>query len=371
MSNEPTQIKLEKETVYTGKRLRIALIGAGNIGMTHLDAYKKVPAAEIVCVCDIDGERAKRASDRYGIDKYFDSVETMLEEMKGQLDAADVCVWNCNHASCTIAALRAGLHVMCEKPMAYNAEESIEMKRVADEMGKLLMIGFVLRFSDEHRMACDLIESGAVGKIYYAKAAYLRRHGSPGGWFGDKARSGGGPVIDLGVHVIDQVRTLMGNPRPVSVYASTSYLLGNRPHLRNDVEWKPEDASDADKFDVEDFGTALIRFEDGGVLSFEASYSLNGETVTKKELYGDKGGLLLNGTPVLYTEQSGYLSTVNLSMDNLKYGQNMFVSELAHFVDCAQNGTPCRASAEDGIYVMKILDAVYESARTGHEVIIE
>lgn len=353
----------------TVSKIKIALVGAGNIANAHLDAYKHNADAEIYAICDINESRLAETADKYGIIRRYTDCETMFRELP-ELDAADVCVWNCNHAKCTVAALNAGLNVLCEKPMAYNAKEAEEMAALAKEKGKLLMIGFVMRFSDESRIALDFIEQGALGDIYYSKATYLRRHGCPGGWFSDRARSGGGPVIDLGVHVIDHTRYLMGSPKPVSVYAATFDKLKNRPYLKNGVGWSPRDARPDDVCDVEDLATALIRYDNGAVTLLETSYSLNGEGMTSKCLYGTKGGMSLAGQPKIYTEVNGYLADITPSMENLKDRSDMFVAEMGHFVDCVKNGTKCIATAEDGVVVMKILDAIYESARTGHEVIL-
>lgn len=374
MSNEPKMPTVETTQATTGKKVRILMIGAGNIANTHLDAYKSVPQAEIVGICDIDKTRLDITCNQFGIaeELRYTDLDTMLAEKAKDADAADVCVWNCSHASCTIAALNAGLNVLCEKPMAFNTEQAIAMKEAADKNGKLLMIGFCTRFSNINKIAMDFVENGFLGQPYYAKATYLRRHGSPGGWFADKSRSGGGPVIDLGVHVIDNARVLMGSPKPVSVYATTSNLIGNRANLKTDVEWKPYGAKDSDPFTVEDFGSALIRFDNGAVMLLETSYALNGESVTKREIYGDKGGIYLGDKLKLYTELNGYLADVTPDTSCLKGGNNnIFTAEIRHFVDCITNGTPCRATAEDGILVMKILDAIYESAATGHEVIIK
>ena len=163
----------------------------------------------------------------------------------------------------------------------------------------------------------------------------------------------------------------MGCPKPVSVFAMVSDKLGNRPELKNDVSWKPEDAKADDPNTIEDFGTALIRYDNGAVTLLECSYDLNGESVTRKDIYGTKGGVALGGEPKFYTTVNGYLSTISPSMANMKTSGDMFTNEMAHFLDCALNGTPCKAPAEDGIWVMKILDAIYESGRTGHEVIIK
>lgn len=352
------------------KKLRVLMVGAGNIANVHLASYKKNEQAEIVAICDINEARLNKTADLFGIEKRYLSLDEALKNVEA--DAADVCVWNCNHAECTIKALDAGLNVMCEKPMAYSADEAVKMKEAADKNNKLLMIGFVMRFSDESTTTKDFIDGGYMGDIYYSKATYLRRHGAPGGWFCDKSRSGGGPVIDLGVHVIDHTRYLMGSPKPVSVYGATFKKLGNRPNLKTDVAWKPEDAKDNDPCDVEDLATALIRYDNGAVTLLETSYSLNGEEKTTKELFGTKGGVKLgDGDAKYYLEMNDYMVDVEPKLAFLKKGAPMFDSEINHFVDCCLNGTKCIATAEDGVIIMKILDAIYESARTGHEIVIE
>lgn len=352
------------------KKLRIGLVGAGNIAKAHLDAYKNVENAEIVAICDIDPAVLAATAEKYGIAKTYTSETEMLANE--ELDAADVCVWNCNHAVCSIEALNAGLHVLCEKPMAASAAEAEQMIEAAKKNDRLLMIGFVLRFGDEAKIAKDFIDKDYLGDIYYSKATYLRRHGAPGGWFTDKARSSGGPVIDLGVHVIDLTRYLMGRPKALSVFASTENKLKNRPYLKTTVGWRPDGATPEDTYDVEDFGVALIKYEDNKTTLLETSYSLNGKGGTRKEIFGTKGGMDLNGDKsVLYTEVNGFLADVALETANYVDHAEMFTAEMAHFVDCALNGTECIAKAEDGLEVMKILDAIYESARTGHEVILK
>lgn len=346
------------------------MIGAGNIANTHIASYKKNKNAEIVAICDINEKRLNKTADLFNIEKRFTSLDEALKNVEA--DAADVCVWNCNHAKCTIDALNAGLHVMCEKPMAHSTAEAEEMKKVADANGKLLMIGFVLRYFNESQVAKEFIDSGDMGEIYYSKATYLRRHGAPGGWFCDKERSGGGPVIDLGVHVIDHTRYLMGSPKPVSVYAATFEKLGNRKNLKTAAAWIPEDAKEDDKCDVEDLATALIRYDNGAVTLLETSYSINGEGTTTKELFGTKGGIkVTDGDLKMYMEMNDYMVDVKPVLTCLKDSASGFDREINHFVDCCLNGTECQSTAEDGIVIMKILDAIYESAGTGHEVIIE
>jgi len=350
--------------------IRVGLIGAGNIANVHLESYKKNPDVTVAAICDINEARLQETADLFGIEKRYTSVEEMLANET--LDAADVCVWNCSHASCTIAALNAGLDVMCEKPMAYNTKEAEEMLRVAKEKGRKLMIGFVRRFMDQTRVAKDFIEKDYLGDIYYSKAICTRRHGNPGGWFSNKSLSGGGPVIDLGVHVIDQSRYLMGNPKPVSVYAATFDHLKNRPNLKTNVGWIPKDAKPDDICDVEDLAIAIIRYDNGGVTMLETSYSINDDSCTyKNEFFGTKGGMRLNDEGLqIFTEMNDYMVDVTPDLSNLKNSAFFFDAEINHFVDYVSGKTECLAPAEDGIEVMKILDAIYESARTGHEVIL-
>lgn len=350
-------------------KVKIAMIGAGNIANAHINAYKDVENAEVYALCDINESRLNETGDLFGIERRYTDVDTMLRELP-ELDAADVCVWNCSHAECSIKALNAGLHVLCEKPMAYSAEEAIQMNEAAKKNNKLLMIGFVLRFSDDAKIAKDFIDNGYIGDIYYSKAQYIRRHGSPGGWFANKKLSGGGPIIDLGVHVIDLTRYLMGNPKPVSVYAASFDNIGRRDYLKTDVGWKPRDAKDTDVSDVEDFATAIIRYDNGAITQLETSYTINGEDQAKRQLFGTKAGLDLSDGVKLFGEYNNFLADIDIKTENYKGGADMFVSEMAHFVDCIQNGTKCVATPEDGIEVMKILDAIYKSAREGHEVIL-
>lgn len=351
-------------------KIKIALIGAGNIANAHLRSYQSVGDAEIYAICDINEQRLNETADRFGIERRYTDVDTMLAALP-ELDAADVCVWNCNHAACAIKALNAGLHVLCEKPMAYNTEQAAQMLEAARRNNRLLMIGFVCRFEKESKIAMDFINKGYLGDIYYSKVLFTRRHGNPGGWFADKSRSGGGPVIDLGVHVIDLVRWLMGNPRPVSVYAVTYDKIGKRDYLKNAVDYSPKGASAEEPSTVEDFASAMIRYDNGAVTYLETSYSLNGPDEYRQELFGTKGGIDISDGVKLYTECNDYLSDISVSTKNYKGVTGTdFEEEMAHFVDCVKNGTTCIAPAEDGYQIMRILDAIYESARTVHEVLL-
>ena len=354
------------------QKIKVAVIGCGGISQVHLGGYQKIPDVEIYALCDINEEQLKKRGEEYGVTRLYTDVNTMLAELP-ELDAVSVCSWNSAHAPCTIAALKAGKHVLCEKPMALNAKEAEEMLRVAKENNKLLMIGFVRRFGNDCAILQDLIGDGQFGELYYAKATYLRRRGSPGGWFGDKSRSGGGPLIDLGVHVIDLTRYLMGNHKPVSVYGATFKKLGDRKEIKDQAGYQSVSADGKnDIFDVEDAVTALIRFDNGAVISVEASFSLNIEKDKGDiELFGTKAGCKLDPTLKIFSTMSNYMTNVELTAPTALSFDGLFDREIAHYIDCVRTGAPCRNPAEDGVTLMKILDGIYESARTGHEVVLD
>ena len=345
---------------------KVAIIGCGSIGTCHAGAYKNLSdKVELVACCDIIEARAKNYAERYGFKKYYTDMHKMLEEC--ELDAVSVCTWNSAHKDCTIAALRAGAHVICEKPMAMNTAEALEMQAEAEKAGKLLMIGFVRRHGNDAATALDFIKKDYLGELYHMKASYIRRAGFPGNWFGDKEYSGGGPLIDLGVHIIDLCRYLAGNPKPVTVYGVTFDKLGSRGNIRGNVPaWTAETTISQPNFNVEDMAIATIRFDNGVVLTAEASFSLHvKDDYQKIELFGTKAGLNLDPF-TLYTECNDILADVTIR-GNVGCG-DFFTAEIRNFLDAAEGKTECKAPAEDGVELMRILDAIYESARTGKSV---
>ena len=350
-------------------KIKVGIIGTGGISAMHIEGYLKNPNVELYAFCDINEAQLKKMADKYGISRTYTDCREMLK--LEELDAVSVCTWNSAHAPCTIAALNAGKHVLCEKPMATSAAEAREMLEAAKRNNKLLMIGFVRRYGNDCRIVKDFIDQDFLGDIYYAKATYLRRNGNPGGWFGDKSRSAGGPLIDLGVHVIDLTRYLMGNPKPVSVYGVTFQKLFNRPHIKGAKGYTSVSSGSQDICDVEDFTSAMVRYDNGSVLSIEASFSLNiKDDQGTIELFGEKAGVKLDPEVEFYTETNDYLTNISLNASSALSFDGLFNNEIDHYVDCIINGTACKSPAEDGVTIMTILDGVYESARTGHEVLL-
>ena len=353
-------------------KLKIAIVGTGSISHSHIHGYLLNPDVELYAFCDINEERVRMMGEKYGVKRLYTDEATMLRELP-EIDAVSVCTWNSQHAPCTIMALNAGKHVLCEKPMATCAADAVKMKEAAEKNGRLLMVGFVRRYGNDAKILKDYIDGGYFGEIYYGKATYLRRNGSPGGWFGDRSRSGGGPLIDLGVHVIDLTRYLMGNPLPVSVFGAAFHKLGNRPSIKDRKKGYASSTGGPEVFDVEDLATAMIRYDNGAVVSIEAAFSLNiKEDEGKIQLFGTRAGAKLDPSLEMYTELNGYMSNVTLDTETALDFDGLFEGEIDHYVDCIRGRADrCISPAEDGITLMKILDGIYESARTGHEVILK
>ncbi len=360
----------EGKEVFSMAKIKVGVIGTGGISNEHIRAYLKNPDVELYAFCDINEERVKMMGEKYGVTRLYTDKDEMLK--LSELDAVSVCTWNSAHAECTIAALNAGKHVLCEKPMALNAQQAKEMQAAAEKNGKLLMIGFVRRYGNDCAVLKDFIDNGYFGDIYYTKATYLRRKGNPGGWFGDKSRSGGGPLIDLGVHVIDLTRYLSGLGKPVSVYGATFQKLFDRRDIKGKPGYVATSGKEDDICDVEDMATAMVRYDNGVVLQVEASFSLNLKKDTGTiELFGTKAGAKLDPELEIYTDMNGYMTNTQLTMPTALSFDGLFANEINHYIECIRDGVPCKSPAQDGVTLMKILDGIYESARTGHEVLID
>ncbi len=352
------------------EKLKVGIIGCGNISGGHIAGYKALSdKVSVEAVCDIDEERVKAYAAKHGVERWYTDAKEMFANEK--LDAVSVCTWNSQHCPMTVLALENGAHVICEKPMAMNAQEAEAMRDAAERNGKLLMIGFVRRHGNDCDVIRENVESGTFGELYYAKATYLRRNGNPGGWFGDKSRSGGGPLIDLGVHVIDLVRFIFGNPKPVSVYGVTFQKLFNRPNVVGGKAWQASGVGVQDICDVEDLAGAIIRFDNGAVLNVEAAFSLNiKQDEGNIELFGTKAGAKLSPNVEIFTELNNRMVNISFAQPTALNFDGLFQKEIDNYVDAILGKAECLAPAQDGVEMMKILDAVYESARTGHEVIL-
>ncbi|HEX7063692.1 MAG TPA: Gfo/Idh/MocA family oxidoreductase [Bacillales bacterium] len=348
-------------------KLKVGVIGAGSISDMHLQSYGKNQKAEVYAVCDLNEERAKEKAQKYGAAKVYADYQELLQDK--EVEAVSICTWNNSHAEIAIDALNAGKHVLVEKPLSTSVEKAEKLEEAVRASGKQLQVGFVRRYDPNVKMIKQMIEAGELGEIYYAKASYLRRLGNPGGWFADKERSGGGPLIDIGVHVIDICWYLMGSPKVTSISGNTYTRLGNRSNVKNLSTYKSADY-DPDKNDVEDMANAMIRFENGASLLVDVSFSLHAKKdETAVKIYGEKGGAEIEPELLVITEKFDTVLNSTPQVDNLSFDfVKGFQNEIDHFVSCCAGEAETLSPVQDGVEMMKILCGVYESSEKGSEI---
>ena len=329
--------------------IRVGIVGTG-IGSYHARGYKKCPEVEIKTICDIDVDRAKKCAEEYGAKNTCTDYNEMLKD--AEIDAVSVCTPNSLHAPIAIAAFEAGKHVICEKPIATNAKEARAMVAAGKKSGKIFMMAFNNRFRGDTQVLKKCIEAGDLGDIYYAKTGWLRRTGIPriGTWFTQMKMAGGGPLIDLGVHVLDLTLWLMGNPKPAYVLGSTYMKFG--PELAK---------QQGGVYDVEDLAATMIKLETGATVMLEASWHSHVERERiYSQLVGSKGGAELDPLRI-YTDVNGNNADIQLQYPNVAGHE----AEIAHFVECIREKKTPIAIGEHGLHIQLILDAIYESAKTG------
>lgn len=344
-------------------KIRIGIIGAGNIAQNaHIPAYLKQKDIELVGVCDINEERAKNVAEKYNMKYTVKDFNDLLAV--DEIDAVSICTWNNGHAAAAIAAAKAGKHILCEKPMSMNGEEAEAMLKASKENKVTFMMGFVNRFRGDSKVIKALAEAGRFGEIYYSKAGWLRRRGTPLGWFTDLSKAGGGPAIDIGVHVIDLTWYFMGKPKPVSISAATYNKIGDYK-TKGVSRWTAFDTDDL-KFETEDSANGLIRFENGATMNFEISWAINGkDTGIYSDVFGTKAGASLNPFTI-YDEVENYLMDSSPVVNN----EDSFANEIRHFLDCIKEGSEPISTAEDGVNIQKILNGIYTSSKLGKEILL-
>lgn len=347
--------------------LKVGVIGVGSISHQHIEAYLNHSEVELVALCDINVERLQEKGTLYGVSNLYTDYSELLNN--DEIDAVSICTWNNTHAEIAIEALKKDKHVLVEKPLSMTVEEALNVQEAVERTGKILQVGFVRRHADNVKVLHQFIKNKEFGEIYYAKASCLRRLGNPGGWFSDIEKSGGGPLIDLGVHMIDVCWYLMGKPRPVSVTGNTYKKLGNRNHIKNLSYYKAADYN-PDLNNVEDLTNAMIRFENGASLSVDVSFTLHAkEDEVSVKLFGEKGGAEVEPELVMVTEKHDTILNVVPQMDHREFNfKSAFTNEINHFVTCCSSNEQSIAPVSDGVEVMKMLLAIYESAKSGKEV---
>ncbi|MED3564093.1 Gfo/Idh/MocA family oxidoreductase [Bacillus xiapuensis] len=349
------------------EQLRVCVIGTGSISDMHFQSYVNNENAVLYGVYDYSKSRAEEKAKKYGVEKVFDSLEEVFADP--DVDAVSICTWNNTHAELSIAALKNGKHVLVEKPLCMTVEEALRVEVAVNQSNKTFQVGFVRRFATNTKVLKSFIDQGKLGEIYYAKASCLRRLGNPGGWFADHERSGGGPLIDLGIHIIDICWYLMGRPKVKSISGNTYRQLGNRGNVENLRFYKAADYDQA-KNTVEDLANALITFENGASLLVDVSFTLHAKKdEIQVKLYGTKGGAELEPELVLISEEYDTILNIHPQIDHLTFDfSNAFQNEIDSFIESCLLGTEPVAPVEDGVEIMKILAGIYEASEKKCEV---
>lgn len=352
--------------------LKIGIVGCGGIATgKHLPAIKKNGNFKIMAFCDLIEEKAVKVKEEYGCEesKIFTDYRELIKE---DLDAVYVLTPNKSHSEISVAAMKAGKHVMCEKPMAKSYADAKLMLDTAKETGKILNIGYQNRFRPDSLFLKKLCEDGELGEVYYGKAHAIRRRAVPTwGVFLNEEEQGGGPLIDIGTHALDLTLWTMNNYEPYSVTGSVYHKLADQTNQGNAFgTWNPAE------FTVEDSAFGFIRMKNGATIQLDASWALNTLDVdeAKTSLSGTlagadmKDGLRINR--IKYDKQTVEKPDLDAGGVDFYEGKSQDAPDLeqAAFYDAIVNGKEQVVKPEQAIVVTQILEAVYESARTGKTV---
>jgi predicted dehydrogenase len=353
------------------RKLRAGIVGLG-VGKSHAKGYITSPDAELAAICDMNVTRLNEAGDSWHVEHRYSDYAQMFAE--AGLDVVSVCLPNALHAAVSIAALEAGIHVVCEKPMAQSLAEAQQMIAAAERNNVRLMVAYNYRYRSDSQWMRRVVQSGLLGDIYHAELQWRRETGIPGwGVFGSKAASGGGSLIDLGVHVLDLGLWMMNFPRPLTVSGSTRAVFG--PHSRKTWGRHPGDVIEGG-FDVEDGGIGFIRLETGATIVLQATWAEHthpSEDGFSVELQGSKGTAVLHvnhyssaDTLRLYTEIEDEPVTIT---PGVRFsGPQAHEGLIVDLMKSLRAGEPTGTSGEQGLAAVSILDALYTSAQEGREI---
>ncbi len=344
--------------------LKVGIVGVGGISRSHLPGWSATEHAEVVAGSDVVEEALKEWGEAQGIDKLYSDPADLFADP--DIDIVDVCTPNMYHAPLSIAALEAGKHVICEKPLAPTPGDIERMIEARDRSGKMLMTAQHFRFEGNSKALKAEIDSGALGDIYHARSWMLRRAGAPTKpGFILKEHSGGGPCIDIGVHILDLTLWMMGNPEPVAVTGVARNELGRRGGFSS---W--ERRTMPAETDVEEFAAAFVRFANGATLVIEVSWLLHHDTMGEDMqmwLYGTEGGSHWPSCQILNSNNET-MQQYNRTLKLFPPGLEAHAQECVEFARAVAEGAPSPVPAEQSLQVLKILDGIYRSQKAGGEV---
>jgi len=360
MSQDPQS----QDQPRSSDELRVAFIGAGGISHAYGESLREVGRCRLVAVADLDEAKARALQQQYGFESVYVDYDRMLDEVRPE--AVVVATPNSVHAPASIAALQAGAHVIVEKPMAMNVEEAQAMVDAAAAAGRKLVVGFQWRFRHDAQYLKRVIDAGELGGLMFARCHAMRRRGVPSwGAFTQKKLSGGGPMIDVGVHIMEAAHFLMGRPTVASVSGQTFTYMGDKQATVPGI-WGLWDHT---KYDVEDLAIGQVRFTNGAMLTIEASFIAHIQPWTHENivLMGERGGAQLQ-PPEIYRDHHGVLANLSVANPADSGHPSMFTAKVRNFVEHVLDDTPSMAPGEDGVAVQRMIDGVYRSAETGSEI---
>jgi predicted dehydrogenase len=354
------------------KKLRIGIIGTGGIAHAHMRSYLRLTdEIELVGASDIVPGKSRKFLDEFGLAdvKAFDDNGDLLSL---GLDGVSICTYNSTHAECTIKALEAGAHVLCEKPMSVTLEDAVAMYKAAKKKKKILTIGFQPRYDPNMNLVREIVGSGVLGEVYYIQTGGGRRRGIPGGTFIRKELAGVGALADIGCYSLDMVLSAIGYPKPLTVSAYASDKFGKNPKY----------FKDADKFDVDDFSVALIRLEGNIALDFRMSWAMHMDSMGDTMFFGTDAGLKIKpagvgtgwggawdgtiGPIFLYSDVSGQLCETAIPLRTPS--DDRFYSKVKAFCDAVRDNGPAPIPTIESVYNQAIVDGIYRSSQAGKEV---
>ena len=330
------------------EKLRLGIVGLGWVSQVfHLPVLGRFEDVEIVAVCDKDKSRAKLIAERFGVPRYYSSFEEMLSTE--DLEAIDVCTTTDAHLPITLASLQAGKDVFVEKPIARRYSEALQMAEAAKQTKRKLMVGMNNRFRPDSMILKSFVEKGELGKIFYAKSGWLRKLSNDNPWITQKDKSGGGVFLDMGIVILDLVLWMLGFPQVERVSAKM-YIHKTKS--------------------VEDSSMVFLSLKNGMSLMLEASWSFQtAQDFFYCEFFGSEGSAMIN--PLRIHKQL-HGSLVNVTPAKIETPQNLYrrsyENELKHFVGAARGLHPVISTGDEAVQRMKVVEAVYRSAKKGREV---
>ena len=354
------------------KKLRIGIIGTGGIAGAHMRSYQKLgDVVEMVGGSDIVPGKAKAFFKELGMPN-VKTFNDNAELLKMDLDGVSVCTYNSTHAECTVAALEAGAHVLCEKPMSVTLQQAVDMYKASKKAKKILTIGFQPRFDPNMDLVREIVGSGILGKVYYIQTGGGRRRGLPGGNFVRKELSGVGALADIGCYSLDMVLSAMGYPKPLTVSAFTADHFGK--DSRYSVDWQ--------HFNVDDFSVALIRLEGDVALDFRMSWAMHMDAMGDTMFLGTEAGLKVKpaglgtgwggawdgtvGPMFLYNDVAGQLAETAIPLRTP--AEDRFFLKVKAFCDAILTNGPAPIPTIESVYNQAIVDGIYRSSQLGKEV---